>query len=251
MAHDHSHGHAHDRPDRKSFAFAIGVTLNLGLVVVEVAYGFASRSMALLADAGHNLSDVLGLVLAGGAALLARRKPAKHRTYGFRRVTLLAALTNAIFLLVATGAVLWESTRRLHAPEAVNARTVLFVALGGMLVNAISASFFFAHRREDLNVRVAFVHLVGDAAIALGVVLASIIIQWTGWLWVDPAAAIAVSLLILASTWSLLLRSLNLVLDAVPEQIDIDAVRTFLETLPSVREVHDLHVWAMSTTETA
>jgi cobalt-zinc-cadmium efflux system protein len=207
--------------------------------------------MALLADAGHNLGDVLGLVLASAAALLARRRPTKQRTYGYRRLTVVAALANAVLLLSATGGVMWESIRRLHAPEAVDTRTVMIVSLAGAIINAGSALLFLSGRHDDLNVRAAFSHLLGDAAVALGVFGASLIIRWTGWLWADPVAGIVVSLLIVAGTWSLLRQSLNLVLDAVPEGIDIDAVRAFLEALPCVREVHDLHVWAMSTTETA
>ncbi|MDP9033446.1 MAG: cation diffusion facilitator family transporter [Myxococcota bacterium] len=256
MGHLHAHNHGEHRAygrDQVSQrrAFASGIALNLGLVVVEVVYGLAAHSMALLADAGHNLGDVMGLMLAGGAAVLARRKPTKLRTYGYRRLTVLAALANAILLLVATGGVVWESVRRLRSAEIVDVQTVLAVALLAAIVNAISASLFFAGRREDLNTRVAFVHLAGDAAIALGVVGASLVIRWTGWTWVDPATGLIVSLLILASTWALLRRSLDLVLDAVPDGIDIDAVRAFLGQLPHVREVHDLHVWAMSTTETA
>jgi|HubBroStandDraft_4_1064222.scaffolds.fasta_scaffold147022_2 cobalt-zinc-cadmium efflux system protein len=247
----HAHHHSHDAHGGDARAFGIGAALNLALVVVEVAYGLAAHSMALLADAGHNLGDVLGIVLAGAAAVLARRKPTKKRTYGYRRLTVLAALANAIVLLVATGGVSWESVRRLRSPGAVDARTVALVALAGTVVNAISASLFFKDRRRDLNVRGAFVHLVGDAAIGLGVVAASVVIQHTGWLWLDPAVGIAVSLLILVSAGSLLRQSLDLALDAVPAGIDIDAVRAYLEALPRVREVHDLHVWAMSTTEAA
>jgi cobalt-zinc-cadmium efflux system protein len=243
--HDH-HGHGSD-----ARAFGIGAALNLALVAVEVAYGLTAHSMALLADAGHNLGDVLGIVLAGAAAVLARRKPTKQRTYGYRRLTVLAALANAIVLLVATGGVSWESVRRLSSPEVVDARTVMFVALAGTVVNAVSASLFFKDRLRDLNVRGAFVHLVGDAAVGLGVVGASLVIQRTGWLWLDPAVGIVVSLLILVSAGSLLRQSLDLALDAVPSGIDIDAVRAYLEALPRVREVHDLHVWAMSTTEAA
>ncbi len=256
MGHLHDHGHGGHRPHGqddagKRRAFLIGIVLNLVLVLVEVGYGLVAHSMALLADAGHNLGDVLGLILAGGAALLAKRKPTKLRTYGYRRLTVLAALANAIFLLVATGGVVWESFRRLRSTETVDAGTVLVVALLAAVVNAISASLFFAGRREDLNTRAAFVHLAGDAAIALGVVGASLVIEWTGWAWVDPATGLLVSVLILVSTWALLRSSLDLVLDAVPDGIDIDAVRAFLGQLPRVRDVHDLHVWAMSTTETA
>jgi cobalt-zinc-cadmium efflux system protein len=253
QAHAHGHGHTSSTGAHSSTAraFGIGVVLNFGLVVVEVVYGALSHSMALLADAGHNMGDVLALILASAAALLAARKPTKRRTYGYRRLTVFAALANAVLLLVATGGVMWESIRRLQAPEAVRTQTVIVVALGGAVINASSALLFFAQRRKDLNVRAAFVHLLGDAAISLGVVGANVLLRWTGWLWVDPLAAIAVSLLILASTWTLLRRAIDLVLDAVPEGIDIDAVRAFLEQRPHVLGVHDLHIWAMSTTETA
>jgi len=251
MGHEHEHRHFGAARTHSARVFGIGVALNLGLVGVQVAYGVASHSMALVADAGHNLGDVLGLGLASAAALLAQRKPTKHRTYGYRRLTVFAALANAILLVLATGAVMWESVRRLRSPEVVDAKTVIWVALAGAVVNGVSALLFFDGRGEDLNVRAAFAHLVGDAAISLGVVGASLVVLRTGWLWVDSAAAIVVSVLILASTWSLLRSSLNLVLDAVPEGIDIDAVRAFLQQRPNVREVHDLHVWAMSTTETA
>jgi cobalt-zinc-cadmium efflux system protein len=207
--------------------------------------------MALLADAGHNLGDVLGLVLAGGATFLAQRRPTKRRTYGYRRLTLLSALANAIFLLVATGAIAWESIRRLSAPEAVATGPVIVVASIAVVVNAASALLFLRQSHRDLNVRAAFLHLSGDAGIALAVIVASVVMARTGWLLVDPILSLVVAGLILISTWTLLRRSMNLVLDAVPEAIDIDEVRGYLAALPHVREVHDLHVWAMSTTETA
>ena len=261
MAHPHSHGHAHDHgghhhhshgePANDDRAFALGIVLNLGIVAIEVVYGFAAHSMALLADAGHNLGDVLGLVLAGGASFLARRRPTKRRTYGYRRLTLLSALTNGVLLLVALGAIAWESIRRLGAPEPVAARPVMIVAAIAVVVNGASALPFLRRGKHDLNVRAAFLHLAGDAATALAVVVGAFVIERTGWLWLDPALSLFVSALILVSTWSLLMRSLNLMLDAVPEGIDIDAVRAFLAGLPRVGGVHDLHVWPLSTTETA
>jgi cobalt-zinc-cadmium efflux system protein len=269
-AHD-AHGHGHEPPQARAsahvtthgthahahgghhhvHAFGLGAALNLALVVVEAVYGLAAHSMALLADAGHNLGDVLGIVLAGLAALLARRKPTKQHTYGYRRLTVLAALANAILLLVATGAMAWESARRLHSPLPVQTNTVVLVALAGTLINLLSASLFFRGRQRDLNVRGAFVHLMGDAAVGVGVVVASAVMRQTGWLWLDPLTGIVISVLILVSASSLLRQSLDLALDAVPAGIDIDAVRAYLEALPRVREVHDLHVWAMSTTEAA
>jgi cobalt-zinc-cadmium efflux system protein len=251
MTHDHGHdhhAHAHEGTGR---AFAIGIVLNAAIVVVEVVYGILSHSMALFADAGHNLGDVLGLALAGGATVLARRAPTRRRTYGFRRITLLSALANGVVLLVATGAIAWESIRRLVEPEPVDAKTVIGVAAVAAVVNGASALLFLRGRKDDLNVRAAFVHLAGDAGIAAGVVVASFVVLRTAWLWVDPLASLAVAALILVSTWSLLRRAMGLVLDAVPEQIDIDAVYGYLASLPCVAEVHDLHVWAMSTTETA
>jgi cobalt-zinc-cadmium efflux system protein len=246
MGHDHDHG-----PARPSRAFAIGVALNLLIVAAEVVAGFVAHSMALLADAGHNFGDVLSLALAGGAALLARRKPTDRRTYGYRRVTQLSALANAVFLLVTTGALGLEAIRRLAAPEPISAPIVMAVAGLGVVVNAVSAMLFYRDRERDLNVKGAFVHLAGDAAIALGVVASAALMSWTGWLWLDPATGILVALMILVSTWSLLRRSIDLVTDAVPESINLDEVRAYLGALPGVTDVHDLHVWAMSTTETA
>jgi cobalt-zinc-cadmium efflux system protein len=253
--HAHSHSAPGEPPDaRTTRAFAVGVVLNFALVVAEVIYGFAAHSMALLADAGHNLGDVLGLLLAGGAALLARRRPTRRRTYGLRRITLLSALANGVVLLFGTGALAWESLRRLVGSEeghAVHAMTVVVVAGAGVVVNGVSALLFLRGRHRDLNVKSAFLHLLGDAGIAFGVVVSSLVIARTGWAWLDPATSLVIALLILASTWSLLRRSMDLVLDAVPEGIDIELVREYLATLPRVSDVHDLHIWAMSTTETA
>jgi cobalt-zinc-cadmium efflux system protein len=251
--HAHAHAHPHDRGLTTSTdrAFIIGVVLNLGIVVLEAVVGVVSHSMALLADAGHNLGDVLGLVLAGGAAFLARRRPTKRRTYGYRRLTLLAALANGIFLLVALGAIAWESIRRFGAPQEVHGKPVIVVAAIAAVINGASALAFVRGGKHDLNVRAAFLHLAGDAGISLAVLIAAAVVLRTGWTWIDPALSLAVAVLVLMSTWSLLRRSLNLVLDAVPEGIDIDAVREYLATLPRVREVHDLHVWPLSTTETA
>ena len=265
MPHDHDHaasraeappksgdahaGHAHAVDTGR--AFVIGVVLNSAIVVVQIIYGIAAHSVALLADAGHNLGDVLGLVLGLGAAQLAKRKPTSRYTYGFRRATILSALANAVLLLVATGGVAWESIQRLRAPEPIEAKTVMIVAGIAVLANGISALFFFANRKSDINVGAAFLHLAGDAATSLGVVVASFVMLKTGWWWLDPVVGLAVSALILAGTWSLLRQSFKMSLDAVPQEIEIDRVRAFLATLPGVVEVHDLHVWAMSTTDTA
>jgi len=253
MPHDHAHhAHSHARGHASSGRpFAIGIALNSAIVLIEVVYGVLAHSMALLADAGHNLGDVLGLVLAGGATMLARRAPTRQRTYGYRRITLLSALANGVVLLLATGAIAWESVRRLLAPQPVAAGTVIVVAGIAAIINGASALLFLRGREHDLNVKAAFLHLAGDAGIALGVVVASFAVMRTGWLWIDPVTSLLVGALILASTWSLLRRSMDLVLDAVPGQIDVGAVHTYLAALPKVSEVHDLHIWAMSTTETA
>jgi cobalt-zinc-cadmium efflux system protein len=261
--HDHGHhhghgtkGHDHDpagHPSREthSGAFAAGIALNLAIVAAEIAYGVIGHSMALISDAAHNASDVLGLALAWAATAVARRKPSARHTYGLRRMTILAALGNAVFLLVGTGGVGWEAIRRLSSPGDVDARIVMVVAGGAALVNGASAMLFSKGRHKDLNLQSAFLHLAGDAAIAAGVVLSGLVVLWTGFTLLDPITSLVVSGLVLVSTWSLLRASLNLALDAVPEGIDPEEVRAFLAALPGVAEVHDLHIWAMSTTENA
>jgi cobalt-zinc-cadmium efflux system protein len=250
MAHSYAHAHTHE-PDDKGRAFLIGVGLNLVFVVVEAVFGVTSRSLALVADAWHNLGDVLGLALAWGAAILARRKPSLRRTYGFRKTTVLASVANAVALLFATGAIAWEAVRRLVTPMRVDPRTVVVVALVGMVVNAASAAPFVSSRERDVNVRAAFLHLASDAALSLGVAASGLVVLATGWTRLDPLVSLALAATILVGTWSLLRHSLDLVLDAVPREVDPTAVRTYLAALPGVREVHDLHIWAMSTTETA
>jgi cobalt-zinc-cadmium efflux system protein len=252
-AHAHSHGHGHDHgpSDTRGRAFAIGVGLNLGFVVLEVVFGVISHSMALVADAGHNLGDVLGLALAWGAAWLAQRTPSTRRTYGLRRTTILASLANAITLVLVTGGIAWESIQRLLHPTAIDGRIVILVALAGVLVNGVSALAFMRDRKRDLNVRSAFLHLASDAVLALGVAVAGGIFLFTGWLWLDPVVSLALSISILIGTWMLLRGSINLALDAVPEAINPEEVRRLLTSLPNVVEVHDLHIWAMSTTEIA
>jgi cobalt-zinc-cadmium efflux system protein len=244
----HSHAEA---PRDFSAAFAIGISLNLIFVVVEVVYGLISHSMALVADAGHNLGDVLGLGLSWGALLLAQRRPTMRRTYGLRATTILASLTNGVVLLVVTGGVLWESIRRMMAPEPVGGLTVIVVALVGVAINGLSALLFMAGRKGDLNIRSAFLHLASDAALALGVAIAGGVMLFTGWNWLDPVVSILLSLAILAGTWSLLRQSVDLLLGSVPEGIDPEAVRAYLLGLPGVEGIHDLHIWAVSTTETA
>lgn len=232
-------------------AYVVGIALNFAFVIIEVIYGLLAHSMALVADAGHNLSDVLGLGLSLGATILARRRPSIRRTYGLRRSTILASLTNALVLLFVTGGIAWESVQRLFHPEAVRGMTVIVVALIGVGINGFSALLFAAGRKGDLNVRSAFLHLASDAGLAMGVALSGGVVLLTGWHWLDPAVSIALALFILGSTWSLLRTSANLVLDAVPEGIALERVEAYLASQQDVLEVHDLHVWAMSTTHTA
>ena len=231
-------------------AFAMGIGLNFTFVVVEAVYGVLAHSMALLADAGHNLSDVLALGLAWGASRLARRGPSERYTYGLRSTSILAALFNAALLFLVTGGIVWESIQRLFESEPVASQTVIWVALAGIVVNAASA-LPFARSGGDLNIRAAFLHLAADAAISLGVVLAALLTLYTGWLWIDPVMGIAIAVVIIVGTWGLLRESVTMALDAVPAHIDPAKVRAYLSKLTGVSEVHDLHIWAMSTTETA
>ncbi len=245
-------GHHHDHaPKNFGAAFAIGIALNAAFVAVEAIYGLLAHSMALVADAGHNLGDVLGLLMAWVATILARRPPSAAYTYGLRRGTILAALANAVLLLVAIGAIAIEAVRRLVDPAPVATTTVIVVAAIGILVNGATAWLFAAGRRGDINVRAAFVHMAGDALVSAGVVLAGAVILYTGWIRLDPLASLVIAAIILASTWSLLRDSVCMSLDGVPAGIEPAELRTFLEQQPGVRTLHDLHVWPMSTTETA
>ncbi len=248
MSHTHSHHHG---PVDYGRAFAIGVALNLGFVGLEVFYGLASHSLALVADAGHNLSDVLALLLAWGASVLARRRPTQTHTYGMRRSSILAALFNALLLLVAIGAIAWEAVRRLVTPGPVEAETVIWVAAVGIAINTATALMFMRGRERDINIQGAFLHMAADAGVSLGVVVAGFAIAATGWTWLDPAVSLAIVVVIFIGTWGLLKESVNLALDAAPRGINVVDVRRYLTGLPGVVEVHDLHVWAMSTTETA
>jgi cobalt-zinc-cadmium efflux system protein len=245
MHSDHEHHSA--RFDR---AFAWGVILNLGFIAVEVVAGLMVNSLALLADAGHNLSDVLGLVLAWGASYLVRRPPTARHTYGWRRSSVLAALLNAILLLMALGAICWEAVQRFAAPATVNGSMVMIVAGIGVVINGTTA-WLFASGHHDVNIRGAYLHMFADAAISMGVVIAGLLIKFTNWVWIDPAVSLAVAVIIAITTWSLFTESLNLAFDAVPAGIDPAEVRAYLASLVGVTEVHDLHIWAMSTTETA
>lgn len=248
--HEHGSGHGHAVTDYNR-AFAIGVGLNLALVLGQAAFGFMTHSLALLADAGHNLSDVLGLVLAWGASLLAARRPTARRTYGLGRASILAALANGAFLLIACGAIGLEAIRRFQNPEPVADITVAWVAGAAVLINGATALMFMRGQEHDLNIRGAFLHMAADAGVSLAVVFAALGIHFTGRQWLDPAASLLVVAVIVLSTWSLLRDSVDLALDAVPRGIDIEAVRRCLLDLPGVTGLHDLHVWAMSTTENA
>lgn len=248
--HGHHHGHSHAAPNRWSSRFALSVALNLGFVVVEGVYGVLANSAALLADAGHNLSDVLSLLLAWGAAWLAARRPTARRTYGLRRSSILAALLNAAILFIAVGAIAIEALSRFHAPEAIATTEVMAVAAIGIFVN-LGTAFLFQHHQGDLNVRGAYLHMLADAGVSVGVVIAAFLVQRTGWLWIDPVASLAIVVVIVVGTWGLLRDSVAMALDAVPPGIDEGAVRRYLADLPGVAQVHDLHIWALSTTETA
>jgi cobalt-zinc-cadmium efflux system protein len=246
-----THDHAQSAQGGVRTAFLVAAGLNVTFVIFEVIFGFRSGSLALLSDAGHNLGDVLGLLLAWGAFTLARRSPTARRTYGLRRSTILAALANAVVLLIAVGAVALEAVQRLRHPGPVAAPTVIAVASLGIVVNGLSAWLLGRGRRDDLNVRAAASHLAADAAVSLGVVLTGVALVITRWSWLDPVVSLLVSALIVGSTWGILRESLDLAMDAVPERIDPAAVRAYLEAVPGVVEVHDFHIWAMSTTEIA
>jgi len=247
----HTHGHHHHGELNYNRAFAIGVALNLAFVVVEIIFGLFANSLALLADAGHNFSDVLGLLLAWGASVLGNRLPSARRTYGLRRSSILAALLNSLILLIAIVMIAWEAIGRLIHPDAVATGTVMIVAFIGVIINTATALLFTGGKEHDLNIRGAYLHMAADAAISLGVVVGAFVIAITSWLWIDPALSLAIAAAIGIATWRLLRQSLNLSLDAVPEQIDVPAVRSYLGQLRGVVEVHDLHIWAISTTETA
>lgn len=249
-AHNHGHRHSHGVADFGR-AFLFGIILNASFVVAETIYGVVGNSIALLADAGHNLSDVLGLLLAWGASILIKRTPSKRFTYGLRSTSILAALISAVLLLVVTGGIAWEAVMRFGHPSHVKNLTVIVVAGFGVAVNLSSALLFIGGRKDDLNVRAAFMHMIGDATIALGVVVSGFIILYTGWQWLDPAVSLIISILVIIGTWGLLRDSVNLALHAVPEGIDPDKVRSYLTSVDGVSEVHDLHIWAMSTMETS
>jgi cobalt-zinc-cadmium efflux system protein len=258
--HDHGHmhrhhgggfGHHHHTPSNFGRAFGIGISLNVLYVFAQVVFGLQAHSLALLADAGHNLGDVLGLLLAWYASVLARRLPTARHTYGLRRTSILASLGNAILLLIAVGGITWEAIRRFWEPAPVAGMTVIWVAALGIVLNGFTAFLFAGGRKDDLNIKGAFLHMASDAAVSAGVVVAGIAILFTGWRWLDPAVSLLINAVIVLGTWGLLKESVNLALDAVPAGIDLDSVRQYLESLAGIHSVHDLHVWALSTTDTA
>jgi cobalt-zinc-cadmium efflux system protein len=244
------HHHHHAPPDYNR-AFAVGVTLNLAFVIVEAVFGVLSDSLALLTDAGHNLSDVFGLLLAWGAAALARKKPSARRTYGYSRATIIASVFSGLLLMGAVGAIGWEAVGRLLDPPQPAGRTIMLVAAAGVIINTVTALFFLSGKDHDLNIRGAFLHMAADAVVSLGVVVSGALILFYGFNWVDPLISLVIAAVIFISTWGLLRDSLNLAVDAVPRNVDPGAVREFLSNLPGVHGLHDLHIWPMSTTETA
>jgi cobalt-zinc-cadmium efflux system protein len=247
MSNNHSH-----RPELNfNKAFAWGITLNVVYILIEAFYGLLIHSMSLIADAGHNLSDVLGLLLAWGAAYLARSSATSKRTYGFRKSTILAAMFNSIILLIVVGGISIEALRKFFYTAPIQGKTIMLVAGIGVVVNALTAFFFFKGKENDLNIKGAFLHMAADAGVSLGVALGGLIIIFTGWMWIDPLISILILVVITIGTWDVLKKSLLLSIDAVPEQINPEAVRNYLKDLPGVTDVHDFHIWAMSTTEYA
>ncbi|WP_306394751.1 cation diffusion facilitator family transporter [Telluria beijingensis] len=255
--HGHSHGFGHHHhhhmpsPEGHGRAFALAIGLNLAFVIVEFTYGFIAHSTALMADAGHNLSDVLGLVLAWGAAVLARSVPKGRYTYGLRGSSILAALGNGLLLMVACGAIAWEAVQRIAEPAPVAGATVSIVAAIGVVINGFSAWLFLAGSKGDLNIRGAYLHMAADAALSLGVVISGLTIMFSGWTWIDPVVSLVIVVVIVLGTWSLLRESVQLSMAAVPPNVDAGKVQAFLAGQPGVTGVHDLHIWALSTTETA
>ncbi len=245
------HSHNHSTPSNYTMSFAIGTLLNIVFVVIEAIYGFLSNSLALIADAGHNLSDVIALILAWGAIFLAQRKPTRHMTYGFRRGTILAALISALMLLMTMAIVAWEAIGRFTTPSEVNSKTVIIVAAIGVLINTATALLFLSNKNKDLNVKAAFIHMAADAGISVGVVITGLLIMFTGINWLDPAISLLIVVVIIFSTWDLLYDSFKLAMDGVPKGINPDEVKQFILNQGGVKEIHDLHIWGMSTTQVA
>lgn len=259
--HDHAHGHAHGAhahghahshaPPPDDWRYGVGIGLNLTFVVAEAVAGYFANSTALFADAGHNLSDVLGLALAGGAAWLARRPGGERRTYGFGKATIFAALINGLLLVFASGAIVWASLQRLTSPEPVKASMVMITAALGVLINGGTALLFMRGRHADANVRAAFLHMAADAVISLGVIVSGLMIAITGALWLDPLVSLVIVTVVLVGTFGLLRDATDMALDAAPPGLDVAAIRHFLSEQPGVSEVHDLHVWAMGAATSA
>jgi len=245
------HNHSHSSNINLGNAFKIGISINIVFIIIEASYGFLSNSMALVADAGHNLSDVLALVFSWVAVILSQRKPTLKFTYGFRRSTILIALLNTVLLLAAVVFIIWETIERMGKPLEINSNSVITIAAIGIAVNGFTAWLFLKDRKHDLNIRSAFVHFIADALVSLGVVVAGIIMAFTGIVWIDSVVSIAIITVILYSSYHLLIDSINLALDAVPENVNIEAVRDYLKNLPEVSNIHDLHIWALSTTDAA
>jgi cobalt-zinc-cadmium efflux system protein len=246
MTHDHSKGNGNFNR-----SFAIGVILNIVFVVIEFGYGIFAHSLALIADAGHNLSDVVSLLLAWGATVLAKKAATERRTYGFRKATVMASLISAVLLLIVLGGISWEAIGRFVKPKSVEGMTVIVVAAIGVVINTFTALLFIKGQKQDLNLRGAFLHMAADAGVSLGVVVAGIFIMARGWLWIDPVVSISIVAVIFVGTWRLLRDSINYAMDAVPKTIDIVRIRHYLMGFDRVNRIHDLHVWPLSTTEIA
>lgn len=251
MPHGHSHGCCAHEPKDFGRAFMFGILLNTLFIIAEVIWGLKANSLALLADAGHNASDVLALAIAWGASSLGKRQPSARFTYGMRGSSIIASLANAVMLLVVVGGIGWESLMRLAQPVPSEGYTIIVVAAIGVLINGATALFFLSGRKGDINIRGAYLHMVADAAISLGVVVSGFLFLKTGWLWLDPVASLAIAGIIIIGTWGLLVESVEMALHAVPKGIDLAAVKDYLRKTPGVSEVHDLHIWSMSTTEIA
>jgi cobalt-zinc-cadmium efflux system protein len=246
----HNHHHSH-HPIRYDRAFKIGIVLNLGFVLVQATFGFLTNSLALLADAGHNLGDVLGLVIAWGATWLARRRATERYTYGFRRASIFSPLINSSLLLGVTGFIALEAIERFFTPKTIAGTTVMMVAAVGILINGVTAWMFHQEQQQDVNIKGAFLHMLADALVSAGVVISGLVIVWTGWQWVDAIASVLIIVVIAIGAWQLLQESLNLALDGVPPDVNLSAIQDYLLNLPGVSSIHDLHVWAMSSTEPA
>ncbi len=264
MAHQHDHHHSHSQcghsqegshhhasPKNHGSAFVIAIGLNTAFVVVEFAYGFIANSTALMADAGHNLSDVLGLLLSWVAAMFGRKGPSERYTYGLRSTSILAALANAMFLLVACGAIAWEAIQRFSAPPVVPGLMIMEVATIGIVINGLSAWLFVSGSKGDLNIRGAYMHMLTDAVVSLGVVAAGVAIMFTNWFWLDPIISLIIVVVIVFGTWGLLTESAQLACSAVPRHVNLPDVEAYLRQCPGISDIHDLHIWGMSTTETA